>query len=214
MQNIANRAITTIVFETHAASLDNEAGIASGHLDVDLSPLGRQQAQELGERYANVAVASVVCSDLRRSFRTAEIAFGSSGVPILRDRRLRECDYGDLTGYPVDIMERERSGRLHHPFPNGESYSQAMERVRALLVELVDGYAGQIVLIVGHRATFYSLEHLLGGLQLLPAIEAPWIWQPGWTYQVKGSLIPSASSEEKHPTSSRSVPAPPARSGR
>ena len=29
-----------LVFETHATSLDNEAGLASGHADVELSPLG------------------------------------------------------------------------------------------------------------------------------------------------------------------------------
>ncbi len=122
--------MVTIVFEAHATSLDNEAGIASGHADVDLSHLGRQQAAELGARYANDRFAAVFCSDLRRSYRTGVLAFGSRGVPIIRDARLRECDYGDLTGYPSEAVEHEKPRRLHQPFPKGESYDQVAERVR------------------------------------------------------------------------------------
>lgn len=45
----------TIIFETHSTSFDNEAGIASGHNDVDLSEMGLRQATGLGERYAGRA---------------------------------------------------------------------------------------------------------------------------------------------------------------
>lgn len=34
-------------FVTHATSYDNERGIASGHRDVELSPVGRAQARAL-----------------------------------------------------------------------------------------------------------------------------------------------------------------------
>jgi alpha-ribazole phosphatase/probable phosphoglycerate mutase len=82
-----------LIFETHATSYDNEAGSASGHVDVDLSPNGERQAAALGERYATDLPSLIVTSDLRRSWRTAEIAFGAV-VPIVRDARLRECDSG------------------------------------------------------------------------------------------------------------------------
>jgi broad specificity phosphatase PhoE len=39
-----------IIFEAHATTLDNEAGLASGHNDVALSELGVKQAKEHGER--------------------------------------------------------------------------------------------------------------------------------------------------------------------
>ena len=41
----------TIWFEPHKTSLDNEAGLASGWNDVDLSPLGVEQLEECAERY-------------------------------------------------------------------------------------------------------------------------------------------------------------------
>jgi broad specificity phosphatase PhoE len=39
-----------IVFETHSTSVDNEQGLATGWLGGTLSPTGREQARELGQR--------------------------------------------------------------------------------------------------------------------------------------------------------------------
>lgn len=50
----------TIVFESHATTFDNEAHLASGHNDIELSPLGIQQAKELGERYKNDSFDSIL----------------------------------------------------------------------------------------------------------------------------------------------------------
>jgi broad specificity phosphatase PhoE len=122
-----------IVFETHSTTTDNEAGIATGWLDGRLSERGRSQARALGERRREPALAAVFTSDLRRAVETAEIAFAGSGVPIHRDRRLRECNYGDLNGMPTARLEVERSRRIDVPFPGGESYRDVVERVRAFL---------------------------------------------------------------------------------
>jgi 2,3-bisphosphoglycerate-dependent phosphoglycerate mutase len=171
-----------IVFETHATSLDNEAGLASGWFDVDLSPAGEAQARELGERRRGDAIAGVHCSDLRRSTRTAAIAFGDRGLPIVVDRRLRECDYGDLTRQPAASLDpRERW--IEIPFPHGESLTQAVARVELWLADARTSYAGATILVIGHRATHYAFEHLLRGVPLRDAVVAPWSWQPGWTYQ-------------------------------
>jgi alpha-ribazole phosphatase/probable phosphoglycerate mutase len=37
-------------------------------------------------------------SDLKRAIETVEVAFAGSGIPVLIDWRLRECDYGQLNG--------------------------------------------------------------------------------------------------------------------
>jgi bisphosphoglycerate-dependent phosphoglycerate mutase len=39
-----------LVFETHATSVDNEAGLASGWFDAALSAKGEAQARSLGAR--------------------------------------------------------------------------------------------------------------------------------------------------------------------
>ncbi|MEU7576142.1 histidine phosphatase family protein [Streptomyces sp. NPDC041068] len=82
-----------IVYETHATTTDNEAGIATGWLPGRLSSAGRGQARELGERRRDDGITAVVTSDLQRAVDTARIAFADSTVPVSHDRRLRECDY-------------------------------------------------------------------------------------------------------------------------
>jgi broad specificity phosphatase PhoE len=115
-----------VVFETHSTTLDNEAGLASGWFDVALSARGEEQARMLGARRRDDHLAAVFCSDLARAFRTAEIAFSDRALPIVRDARLRECDYGNLTRRPTLEIEAQRALHLATPFPNGESYQQVV----------------------------------------------------------------------------------------
>jgi broad specificity phosphatase PhoE len=171
-----------VTFETHATSLDNEAGLASGWFDVALSVTGEAQARRLGERRRDDDLAVVFCSDLTRAFRTAEIAFGDRALPIVRDPRLRECDYGTFTRHPMSEIERRRVVHVSAPFPNGESYEQVTTRVSSWLAETRTAFAGRTVLVIGHRATFYALEHLLRHVHLRDAVSSRWQWQPGWTY--------------------------------
>lgn len=175
--------MVNIVFEAHSTSIDNETHLSSGHYDVALSMLGQQQSRDLGQRYKEDHFDAIFCSDLKRSYRTAEIAFGSL-YQIIRDPRLRECDYGDFTRKPSSIVEHERANRISEPFPNGESYEQTSERMKNFLEELKEGYDDKRVIIIGHRATQYGLEHWINGVSLKEAVTAPWKWQPGWTYEL------------------------------
>jgi len=177
--------MVTIVFEAHGTSKDNETGKASGHFDVELSELGKSQAKELGERYSKEDFDAVFCSDLQRSFRTAEIAFASRSLPIIKDLRLRECDYGDRTRGRSNEVEEEKSQHITAPFPNGESYEQTSDRMKKFLKDLLRDYDDRRVMIIGHRATQYGLEHWIKGLSVEEAVTAPWRWQPGWRYSLE-----------------------------
>ena len=183
MTLMARDADLVVVFETHAASLDNEAGLASGWYGVALSVTGEEQARLLGARRRDDDLAAVFCSDLTRSFRTAEIAFRDRVLPIVRDARLRECDYGAFTRRSALEIEQQRVLHVATPFPNGECYEQVVARVSAWLTEATTTLAGRAVLVVGHRPTFYALEHLISHIPLREAVTSTWHWQPGWTYQ-------------------------------
>ena len=172
----------TIIFEPHGTTVDNEAKLASGHYDVQLSELGIKQSQEMGERYKDENFDAIFCSDLQRAYKSAEIAFGDKW-PIIKDVRLRECDYGDLTQHASDEVAQEKLKRITIPFPNGESYEQASERMRSFLEDLKKNYDGKRIMIIGHRATQYGLERWIKKLPLTEIVSAPWHWQPGWTYQ-------------------------------
>ncbi|HMQ09277.1 MAG TPA: histidine phosphatase family protein [Candidatus Nanoperiomorbaceae bacterium] len=175
--------MVTIIFEAHSTSLDNEAGLASGHNDVELSELGLKQSKELGERYAGRKFDAIFCSDLRRSYETAQLAFGDT-YPIIRDERLRECDYGEMTQQPTSIVNPEKVNRMAVPFPGGESFQQCCARIADFLQDIAGEYDNKTIMIIGHRATQYGLEHAINHVPIYDAVTAPWQWQPGWKYEI------------------------------
>lgn len=177
--------MVTIHYESHATSLDNERRVASGHHDVELSDVGRHQALQLGERCAAVHLDAVFCSDLQRSYRTAEIAFAGRAIPIIRDRRLREWDYGALAGRPRDEVLAALPIHLTDPFPGGESVEQAVERVGRFLRELAVQYDEKTVLMIGHRATHLGLEYWITGGALPDLLTASLTWPPRQLYVLR-----------------------------
>ncbi len=177
--------MVTIIFESHATSLDNEADLASGIYDVELSDLGRKQAQELGERYKNENFDAIFCSDLKRSYNTGEIAFNNRELTIIKDKRLREVDYGELTRQPSGTyIQKVRGDFIDKPFPSGQSYQQTTDLMKLFLLELLEKYNDKKVMIIGSRATQYALENLINKLSLKDVVMSPWHWQPGWQYNL------------------------------
>lgn len=116
----------TIIFESHSTTEDNEAKLAAGWYDVALSKLGEEQAVQLGERYKDQKFDAIFCSDLQRSYKTAQLAFGNK-YPIIKDKRLRECNYGDLNRASKKEVKALKEEAITKPFPNGESYQDTSE---------------------------------------------------------------------------------------
>lgn len=173
--------MTTIIFEAHGTTFDNEAHLSSGHNDVELSPLGIQQSKEMGERYTDDHFDAIFCSDLKRSYNSAEIGFGNKW-PIIKDARLRECNYGDYTQHPSEEVDVQKRLRITESFPNGESYQQTTTRMRSFLEDLLKDYKDKRIMIIGHRATQYGLDNLINGVSLEELTSSKFKWQPGWTY--------------------------------
>lgn len=174
----------SVVFETHSMTLDNEHGRATGWLPGELSDRGRDQALALGRRRRDDGIAAVLCSDLARAVQTAEIAFGAAPVPMLHDWRLRECDYGSGNGMPAAEMHAGRRAHLDVPYPGGESWRQAVARVGWFLDHLPLRWDGQRVLVIGHVATRWGLDHWIDGKPLEDLAAEEFGWQEGWEYQL------------------------------
>ncbi len=180
-------AALRLTFETHSWSEDNDRGIATGWLPGRLSSRGRALAKELGARRQGAAVVFV--SDLGRALETAAVAFEGAGTPILADWRLRECDYGRLNGAPAPAIHAERRSYIAEPYPGGESWRGAVERVGAFLDDLRGPlgrrWAGAPVLIIGHVATRWGLDCRLGGRRLEDLVDEDFAWREGWDYELK-----------------------------
>jgi broad specificity phosphatase PhoE len=172
-----------IVFETHSTSEDNEHGRATGWLPGRLSTTGREQARAIGDRRRDDDLAAVFTSDLGRALETVSLAFEDVRIPILHDWRLRECDYGERNGMPVDELHRERGQHVDDPYPSGESWRDAIARVGRFLDDLPSRWSDRRVLVVGHTATRWALDHFITGVAVEELVDAPFDWKPGWEYR-------------------------------
>ena len=171
-----------IYFAAHTTTKDNEAKIASGWNNVELSDLGIQQAKEMGRAFQDIKLDLICCSDLRRAVDSVRLAFGDK-YAVIADKRLRELNYGDFNGKPSEIVEPLKMRHIKEPFPNGESYEQAVERVQEFYQWLKAQHPRKVVLVVGHRATQYGLE-ILKGATLEELLSTQFKWQPYWEYEI------------------------------
>jgi broad specificity phosphatase PhoE len=185
----------TLFYSPHMTSVDNETRIASGHADVPLSALGRNQAQELGQHYATVTLNAIFYSDLQRASTTAQIAFSQRDLPLVPDARLREYDYGDLTQHPIAEVEEQFLWRITEPFPHGESLLMVVQRIGAFLRAVLHQYDGKAIGVIGHRATRYGLEYWCGNASLEEIIRTPWEWReiPIWRYELDAHTLEQRS---------------------
>jgi 2,3-bisphosphoglycerate-dependent phosphoglycerate mutase len=172
-----------LVFETHATTVDNERGRATGWLPGELSQRGQVQARELGRRRRGDRIAAVFSSDLARATQTGSLAFAGTSIPVLHDWRLRECDYGQRNGMPVTELQAGRCEHLDRPYPGGESWRQATARVGRFLADLSLRWNAQRILVIGHVATRWGLDHFLRGVPLEDLVEQDFAWQEGWEYR-------------------------------
>lgn len=173
-----------IIFEPHATTLDNEGNRASGWNNVELSELGIQQAKQMGARYNLEDINAVFVSDLQRAYKTARLAFQDIDTKkLFLDWRLRECNYGDLELGPKNKVDIERLKYIDSPFPNGESYRQAMERMKSFIEDLKKSDY-KTVLVIGSRATHYGFDVWVDGKTIEYCLNQKFTWQPGWQYEL------------------------------
>jgi len=176
-----------ITYFVHSTTTDNEKHVSSGWRDVDLSALGIEQSKELPLK--NTDYFDVVfCSDLTRAIHSAELAFKGK-YPIITDKRLRECNYGDFDGKSSKIVEPMQSKMITKKFPNGESYEDVKARIESFLSDIKKNYDGKHVAIVAHKAPQIALDVILKDMTWGQAFASDWRktgkWQPGWEYVIK-----------------------------
>jgi alpha-ribazole phosphatase/probable phosphoglycerate mutase len=177
-----------ITYFVHGTTTDNENDISSGWSDVDLSELGIKQSIELKDKIKNKTFDVVFCSDLIRAVHSAELTFKNL-LPIIQDKRLRECNYGKYNAQPSAIVEQMQENRIIEKFPEGESYEDVKIRIADFLNFLKQNYDGKSVAIVAHKAPQLALDVLLENKTWEQAFAEDWrktkSWRPGWKYEIK-----------------------------
>jgi len=174
-----------ITYFVHGTTTDNEKNISSGWNDVNLSELGKKQSIELKEKIKNRRFDVVFCSDLKRAYESAKLTW--EGIyPIIKDERLRECNYGKYNGQASSIVELLQEKMITERFPDGESYEDVKNRIADLLKFLKGNYNNKHVAIVAHKAPQLALDVLLRDKTWEQAFSEDWrkthSWRPGWEY--------------------------------
>lgn len=130
----------------HGQTEDNKTHTFSGFRQSDLTPAGIAEAKGIGEQLKNEKVNKAYQSDLIRSQHTLQLVLEGyhQGVNIVTDPRIKERDYGNLTGKNKDDTARDYPDQypLWHrsydvPPPGGESIKDVEVRVLAFLNDVL-----------------------------------------------------------------------------
>lgn len=176
-----------IMYFVHGTTTDNASKLCSGWKEAMLNELGKEQAENLGRvsRERDDKFDIMFTSDLKRAIDSSNIAFPD--VEKIRDKRLRECNYGDLDGEHKSLVIYEE--HVDDKFPNGESLKDVEMRMRDFVNYLKENYDGKTIGIVAHRAPQLALEVITKNISWEEANQNDWRktgdWQAGWEYEIK-----------------------------
>ncbi len=171
-----DEACTRLYLVRHGETSDASSGALrfNGHIDVDLSPRGIHQMEEIAKYLGNRPIANVYSSDLMRSTKGAGIISGMHRIKAASLPELREVSQGSWEGltyeevlerYPEEA-ERRFSDFINYRMPGGENLLDAERRVIPKLRELIGINQGREFVIVGHGGINILILHDALGLDL------------------------------------------------
>jgi len=147
-------AISEICFALlrHVRTEWNARRKIQGWLDSPLTEQGVEVAEKWALQMPEFGFDAILCSDLGRTVKTAQILNRRVGLPVIRDSRLREQYFGPLQGQICSGKEyRELKAAITQktPLAGVESLNALLTRGMNALLEY-NGKPGQRVLVVSH----------------------------------------------------------------
>ncbi len=152
-----------------------------------LTPRGREQIMAVAEAIASDgAIDAILSSPMPRTRETAGLIAEKTGIEkVLYDFRLRETDFGQWEGQPIQkFFEKYPTPetRIETDGTDGvESFLSQRDRCAEFLADLKEHYLGKRVVIVSHGDTLEQLHGLIIGESVS---EAAMGWSPA-----KGEMI-------------------------
>ncbi len=161
---------TKFILVRHGQSLGNERRMILGHVDWDITDIGRAQAERVAKALSDRKIDAVYSSDLLRAYNTVLPMAVSRGLTVIADRDLREINMGLWEGRAVaEIIEEygelftvewmRHFGRFRAP--EGESTAELANRIRRALRRIARENPGRTVLIGTHAAAIRAFWGLV-----------------------------------------------------
>ena len=175
--------MTKILLIRHGQSVSNVKGVFTGHLNLELTELGHQQAQLTAEFILeNYKVDKVYASDLCRAADTGRAVAQPLGLPVCTDTRLREVyagiwegrSFDELTAnFPSYAIFRGDIGACQTD--GGESIAQLNQRVLEAVEEIASDNEGKTIVIATHATPIRAIMTHCKGLSLTKMKDVPWV---------------------------------------
>lgn len=165
--------MAVVLLARHGETDWNAENRFQGHADRPLTERGRAQADALAARLADVTLAAVYASDLRRARETAERVAARHRLPVHARPALREVDVGSWTGlstaeardrFPDAFRRWHEHGRA--AWEDGETYEQMRDRALTAVFQIAAAHSGSVALAVTHGGTIRALLATAAGMDL------------------------------------------------
>jgi 2,3-bisphosphoglycerate-dependent phosphoglycerate mutase len=168
-----------LVLVRHGQSEWNLKNLFTGWRDVDLTPVGIDEARAAGRKLKLKGLTFDVTftSVLKRAQRSLDLMLeelGQTKLPVTRDIALNERDYGDLSGLNKDDARAKWGEEQVHLWrrsyatapPGGESLRDTGARVWPYYIHRIQPHVlrGERVLIAAHGNSLRALIMALDGL--------------------------------------------------
>ena len=138
----------TLIVVRHGETSWSRSGQHTSRTDLDLTPRGVQQAEQIGAVLSAVRFDLVLSSPRLRARHTAELA---GLTPLRIEDDLVEWDYGEMEGLTtVQIREHYPGWSIWDgPWPGGETAADVVARADRLIDRLTSSDA-ELIALVGH----------------------------------------------------------------
>ncbi|MBM4447064.1 MAG: histidine phosphatase family protein [Chloroflexi bacterium] len=140
---------------------NQERRIQGGSSDVELSEVGRKQAERLGLALQETKIDAIYSSPLKRAFDTAQAIASHHNLTVQVEPDLREMEVGELEGVSIaelgtnfsQFLLQWRQGQGVNKLPGGESVVEMADRVWATIQPIMKRHEEETVVVVSHFFT-------------------------------------------------------------
>jgi 2,3-bisphosphoglycerate-dependent phosphoglycerate mutase len=163
--------VSNLFLVRHGTTVWHAENRYAGVSDVDLDPVGYEQAERLGIWASGARLNAIWCSPLSRARQTAAPAGRFTGLDLHIEKRLREIDFGQVEGKTMseaeqlfcEEIQRFKNDPAANPMPGGEDPYRAAGGAVAALQDIAAAYPSGRVLVVAHNTIIrLALCSLLG----------------------------------------------------
>lgn len=152
----------------HGVTEWNRQKRAQGCEDVPLAPEGLELARKTGEAMRDIHFDLCYTSPLSRAKETAKCILRDRNVPVIEDPRIREIDFGVLSGVPFTDAEGRVGPGMEYYFSdplrfirpeNGENIYDLLERTKDFWEDITTDLAlsDKSVLVSSHGCAVRAL---------------------------------------------------------